>query len=48
MKELQDGQIKSVSAFGEELVVYLGKENKPVVLDAFCPHQGNISMTTDI
>eukprot|EP01127_Copromyxa_protea_P001892 TRINITY_DN1179_c1_g1_i1.p1 TRINITY_DN1179_c1_g1~~TRINITY_DN1179_c1_g1_i1.p1 ORF type:complete len:393 (+),score=78.99 TRINITY_DN1179_c1_g1_i1:42-1220(+) len=40
MSELENGQIKSVSALGHEFVVYLDGEGKPVVLDAFCPHQG--------
>eukprot|EP01126_Amoeba_proteus_P010424 TRINITY_DN1405_c0_g1_i7.p1 TRINITY_DN1405_c0_g1~~TRINITY_DN1405_c0_g1_i7.p1 ORF type:complete len:396 (-),score=63.53 TRINITY_DN1405_c0_g1_i7:175-1362(-) len=38
--EIQSGKIKSVSAFGEELVVFMGKDDQVVVLDAFCPHQG--------
>ena len=34
------GDIKSVTIFGKDLVVYRGKDRRAVILDAYCPHMG--------
>jgi len=38
--ELKNGKIKSVTAFGQHIVIFLGEDGQPGVLDAHCPHQG--------
>jgi len=38
--ELKPGDLKTVSAFGEELLVFRGEKGTAAVLDAYCPHNG--------
>ncbi|QSV63406.1 MAG: aromatic ring-hydroxylating dioxygenase subunit alpha [Dolichospermum sp. DL01] len=39
-QSLQIGEIKAVTIFGKDLVVYRGKDRRAVILDAYCPHMG--------
>jgi aminopyrrolnitrin oxygenase len=34
------GDVKAVTIFGKDLVVYRGKDRRAVILDAYCPHMG--------
>eukprot|EP00439_Symbiodinium_sp_Y106_P086270 s218_g32.t1 len=38
--DVANGQVKSISALGTELVAFRGADGKVAVLDAFCPHMG--------
>ena len=38
--ELKKGDIRNVQAFGQNLVLFRGKDGKCSVLDAYCPHLG--------
>ncbi len=37
---LRVGEVKAVTIFGKDLVVYRGKDKRAVILDAYCPHMG--------
>ena len=39
-KELRRGQVRSVAAFGQRLVLFRGADGAARVLDAYCPHLG--------
>ena len=39
-RELQDGEVKSVRAFGEDLVAFRTRSGEACVLDAYCAHLG--------
>lgn len=39
-KLLQVGEVKSVTIYGKELIVYRGQDKRAVVMDAYCPHLG--------
>jgi len=39
-RDLEEGQVQRVQAFGRELVLFRARSGKPVVLDAYCPHLG--------
>lgn len=39
-EELTKGKVLSVTALGREFVAFRGQDDKPGVLDAFCPHLG--------
>ena len=38
--DLSRNQIKSIFAFGKDLIVYRGSSGKCYVFDAYCPHLG--------
>ncbi|XP_072015574.1 cholesterol 7-desaturase nvd-like [Amphiura filiformis] len=39
--ELKQGEVKYVSALGQELAIFRGTiDNKPFIVDAYCPHLG--------
>ena len=38
--ELVPGEVRRIRYFGEDLVLYRGREGAPKVLDAYCPHLG--------
>lgn len=39
-RDLEEGQVQRVQAFGRELVLFRARSGKPVLLDAYCPHLG--------
>ncbi len=39
-RDLEEGQVQRVTAFGRELVLFRARSGKPVLLDAYCPHLG--------
>ena len=39
-RDLEEGQVQRVQAFGRELVLFRGRSGQPVLLDAYCPHLG--------
>ncbi|ETO05168.1 hypothetical protein RFI_32227 [Reticulomyxa filosa] len=39
-KDIKKGQVKNVSALGQQFVVFRGESGAVGVLDAFCPHLG--------
>ncbi|HEX5065106.1 MAG TPA: aromatic ring-hydroxylating dioxygenase subunit alpha [Myxococcota bacterium] len=39
-KDLVDGEVERVRAFGEDLVLFRTRSGRPAVLDAYCPHLG--------
>ena len=39
-KDLENGNVKSISALGREFVAFRGKDGSIGVLDAYCPHLG--------
>lgn len=39
-KDVENGNVKSISALGREFVAFRGKDGKVGVLDAYCPHLG--------
>lgn len=39
-RDLEEGRVLRVQAFGRELALYRGRDGKPALLDAYCPHLG--------
>ena len=39
-KDLVDGEVERVRAFGEDLVLFRTRSGRAAVLDAYCPHLG--------
>jgi len=39
-KDLEEGEVKPIHYFGEDLVLFRGRSGRPYVLDAYCPHLG--------
>ncbi|MBE9199763.1 MULTISPECIES: aromatic ring-hydroxylating dioxygenase subunit alpha [unclassified Nodularia (in: cyanobacteria)] len=39
-KNLRVGEVKPVTVLGRELAIYRGKDQRVVIVDAYCPHMG--------
>ncbi|AFZ23515.1 ring-hydroxylating dioxygenase, large terminal subunit [Cylindrospermum stagnale PCC 7417] len=39
-RNLRVGEVKPITIFGRDLVIYRGKDKRAITLDAYCPHMG--------
>ncbi|XP_072344230.1 cholesterol 7-desaturase nvd isoform X1 [Scyliorhinus torazame] len=39
-QQLQPGQVKNITIFGEQVAVYRGQDGQAYIVDAYCPHLG--------